>query len=204
MYILKILNRYSIIYFLLAIITVFTITAWLVQPFSEEDYDNLLTISAFIIFFICGLILLIFMLKFNIQAQAKKAWLLTAAAIFSWAIGEFFYILYEFVLKAEDPLIGDLFRLLGYPIFILGLVMQWRTLEIQIKKVEALLFFILFGLCLIAILTVLNVPLLLLDTESILIAAYPTLDLFLTFISGMIGWKVKRKKMVFPWVIFTQ
>ena len=177
------------------------------QPFSEEDYDNLLTISAFIIFFICGLILLIFTLKFNIQAQAKKAWLLTAAAIFSWAIGEFFYILYEFVLKVEDPLIGDLFRLLGYPIFILGLVMQWRTLEIQIKKVEVLLFVILFGLCLITILTVLNVPISLLNsetfTESILIAAYPTLDLFLTFLSGMIFWKVKRSKMVFPCVILT-
>ena len=42
LYVLRTLNRYSLIYFFLALITVFVITAWLVQPFSPEDYENLL------------------------------------------------------------------------------------------------------------------------------------------------------------------
>ena len=191
------MNRYSIIYFLLALITVFIITAWVVQPFSQEDYERLLIISVFIIFSICGLILVTFALKFNIQAQAKRAWLLIATAIFSWAIGELSRIL---LLEMENQWISDLFRLLGYLIFVLGLVMQWRILEIQIKKIEILIFVALFGLCLVAILLMLNVPILL-DSKPfekiLLTAAYPTIDLFLTFFSGAILWKVKRPEINF-------
>lgn len=208
LHILKILNRYSIIYILLAIFTVFMFTTWLIQPIAnEEEYQKLLTISAFIILFICGLILLIFTLKFNIHARAKKAWLIIAAAIFMWAIGEFSYIVNEFVLMTEDPIISDLFRFMGYPIFLLGLVMQWRLIEIQIKKIEAILFLMFFGLCLMAIFLMLNIELFFLESlkleELFSTAAYPTLDLVLTFISGTILWKIKRNKMVFPWIILT-
>lgn len=175
------------------------------QPFSSEDYENLLAISGLIIFVICGLILVAFVLKFNIQGQAKRAWLLIAAAIFSWAIG----ILCNYVLQTEvkEPIIGELLRIIGYAIFFLGLVMQWRTMEVQIKRVEVLLLLILFGVCLATILIlILNVPIIV-DvetlTETLLIAVYPIMDLFLTFISGFILWKVKRKKIVFPWVVLT-
>lgn len=75
------MNRYSIIYLLLALITVFTITAWLVQPFSEEEYSNLLNFSAFIILSICGLILLIFIFKMaDIPAQAKKGLVINSSS----------------------------------------------------------------------------------------------------------------------------
>ncbi|MFX0124514.1 MAG: hypothetical protein ACFFAE_12850 [Candidatus Hodarchaeota archaeon] len=197
------LNRYSLIYFLLALITVFAITAWLMQPFRPEDYENLLAISGFLILVICGLILVCYVLKFNIQAQAKIAWLLIAAAIFSWAIS----ILYNYVLQTEEPIIGGLLRLLGYAIFFLGLVIQWRTMEVQVKRMEVFLLIILFGVCLVTILIlILNIPIVInMETliEAIILAAYPIMDFCLTFISGVILWKVKRKKMVFPWVVLT-
>ncbi|UCG04216.1 MAG: hypothetical protein JSW11_09570 [Candidatus Heimdallarchaeota archaeon] len=146
-----------------------------------------------------------FVLKFNIQAQAKRAWLLIAAAIFTWAIG----ILYNYILQteAEESIIGGLLRIIGYAIFFLGLVMQWRTMEVQVKRVEVLLLLLLFGVCLaIILILILNIPIAI-DveslTEALLIAAYPILDLILTFISGVILWKVKRKKIVFPWVVLT-
>ena len=189
----------------MALITVFIITAWLIQPFSPEDYKNLLAISGFVIFVICGLILVGFVLKFNIQAQAKRAWLLIVAAIFTWAIG----IFYDYILQVEveEPIIGNLLRIVGYIIFFLGLVMQWRTMEVQVKRVEVFLLLLLFGVCLVTILIlILNIPIVI-DMESLIetliLAAYPIFDLILTFISGVILWKVKRKKIVFPWVVLT-
>ncbi len=181
---------------------------WLIQPIaSEEDYQNLLTICAFIILFFCGLILLIFTFKFNIHAQAKKAWLFIAIATFSWAFGELTTILSELVLQGEGQIIGDLFRLIGYPIFFLGLIMQWRILEVQVKKLEVVIFLALFIICLSLVLTMLNIPILSFDSdtlsETVLTAVFPTMDLVLTFISGIILWKVKRRKLIFPWIILT-
>ncbi len=175
------------------------------QPFSSEDYKNLLAISGFILFVICGLILIAFVFKFNIQAQARRAWLLISAAIFSWAIS----IFYNNILQAEveEPLIGILLRHLGYVIFFMGLVMQWRTMEVQVKRGEILLLLILFGVRLVTVLIlILKIPIIVdMETlaETLLIAAYPIMDLILTFISRVVLWKVKRKKMVFPWIVLT-
>ena len=200
------MNRYSIIYFLLALITVLLIIAWLVQPFKPEEYEDLLTISAFIIFALCGLILLAFVLKFNIQAQAKKAWLLIAAAIISWAIGELTQILSNYLLQVDQPQFWGILRVIGYTIFFLGLIMQWRTMEVQVKRVEVLILVLLFGICLAIVLTlILDVPLIDMDSlvQTVQMTVFPIMDLLLTFISGTILWKVKRKKIVFPWVVLT-
>lgn len=200
------MNRYSIIYFLLALITVLLIIAWLVQPFKPEEYEDLLTISAFIIFALCGLILLAFVLKFNIQAQAKKAWLLIAAAIISWAIGELTQILSNYLLQVDQPQFWGMLRVIGYTIFFLGLIMQWRTMEVQVKRVEVLILVLLFGICLAIVLTlILDVPLIDMDSlvQTVQMTVFPIMDLLLTFISGTILWKVKRKKIVFPWVVLT-
>lgn len=129
-------------------------------------------------------------------------------AIFSWALGELTNLFFEFVLQTstENQFIPDFLRLVGYPIFILGLIMQWRIMEIQVKKLEAVIILALFGLCLIAILVMLNIPILLDSktiTESLVLAIYPAMDLLLTFFSVVILWKVKRKKLVFPWIILT-
>ncbi|MFX1514883.1 MAG: hypothetical protein ACFFC6_01105, partial [Promethearchaeota archaeon] len=206
LYVIKISNRYSIIYFLLTLITVLIITAWLVHPFSPEDYETLLTISGFIIFTIFGLILLAFVLKFNIQAQARKAWLLIAAAMFSWALGELAQIISNYLLQVDQPLLWGTLRLTGYAIFFLGLIMQWRTLEVQVKRVEVVLLVLLFGACLAIILTlILDISLIDMDslTQTIQVTVFPIMDLLLTFISGVILWKVKRTKIVFPWIVLT-
>lgn len=178
------------------------------QPFKPEEYENLLALSGFIIFLICGLILVTFVIKFNIQAQAKRAWWLIAAAIFSWAIGDLlFFLENSYSLPVEDPIIGGLLLLIGYMIFFMGLVMQWRAMEVQVKKLEVVLLLSAFGVSLVTILVlILNIPLVDdLETliETIILAAYPIMDLLLTFISGVILWKVKRTKVVFPWVILT-
>ena len=111
------------------------------------------------------------------------------------------------VLQGGVQYISVIFRLIGYPIFFLGLVMQWRILEIQLKRLEAVVLLAIFIICLILILTMLEIPILSIDSETlseaVLVATFPTMDLFLTFISGIILWKVKRGKMIFPWVILT-
>ncbi len=85
--------------------------------------------------------------------------------------------------------------------------MQWRILEIQVKKLEAVIILALFGLCLILVLAMLNIPIVFLNSEtiieSLITAIYPALDLLLTFFSVVVLWKVKRRKLVFPWIILT-
>lgn len=89
----------------------------------------------------------------------------------------------------------------------MGLVMQWRTMEVQVKRGEILLLLILFGVRLVTVLIlILKIPIIVdMETlaETLLIAAYPIMDLILTFISRVVLWKVKRKKMVFPWIVLT-
>ncbi|MHA2224350.1 MAG: hypothetical protein ACXAC8_04060 [Candidatus Hodarchaeales archaeon] len=55
--------------------------------------------------------------------------------------------------------------------------------------------------------TLFNIPINLVDSDTLnellSSAGYPTLDLLLTFFSGIILWKIKRRKIVFSWAVLT-
>jgi len=74
-------------------------------------------------------------------------------------------------------------------------------MEVQVKRVEVVLLILLFGVCLSIVLTlILDVPLIDMDslTQTSQMTFFLIMDLLLTFISGVILCKVKRKKIVFP------
>ncbi|MHA1226484.1 MAG: hypothetical protein ACTSPV_07055 [Candidatus Hodarchaeales archaeon] len=200
-------DKYSICYLLLVILTLFVIARWIFKPFSEEDYNFISDIEAFLVSFASALILFLVAQKFNVQSVSRKIWLLLAMGSLFWAIGDLSYAFFEIILHIRDPylFLGDFFWLVGYLFFFLGLFTQFNTIDVTVKKLDVVIFSMLLGFLVIVSSVQLIIPILF-DTEvgiaeRLLSAAYPTMDLFLAFFAGMIFLKVRGGKISFPWVI---
>jgi len=179
------------------------------QPFDETTYTYVSNLETIIVAVLSGMMYIIVARKFSLETTSGKIWLSIGVGILVWSVGEIIYAIYDIVFSQEIfPSLADIPWVLGYVFLFVGILWEFKIVNIKVKPLELLAWIAVNAILFILGAVTLFVPVIqyaieefypLIDT--VLTLFYPVTDLLLVFASGLIFLKFRGGKIAWPWLI---
>jgi hypothetical protein len=157
-----------------------------------------------------GAIFLIYLgIIYKLSTSSGKIWLLLGIGILGWCLGDITYSYYEtFTDISPFPSIADLFYLLGYIPLSLGLILQTRSLKMNLQVPEKIIIAIIFTIVsLVVLLSVVIIPIIEVYPipqegafEYFIAALYPIFDLLLIICVMVVYAKFRKGTINTAWI----
>jgi len=140
------MEKSKLVFWIFSLLFVLDIFLYIYQPLGENFYiiGDLFVIFLSFLAFSSGLYAYTL---HGSKSLVGKAFLFLSLGVFFWFLGETIWGIYEIVLGIKAPVasIADVFWILGYPCFLLGLVYILKITRFPIRKSKIILLIFLFS-----------------------------------------------------------